>query len=595
MTQACRKGKKVADEQAEDLRTMFVSDAAECLEHLETELLSLEKTPDDRKILDSVFRRMHTLKGNAAVVQYGEVEWFAHVAESVLMRLREQALLADTELISVLLACCDHLRFLIYQIDCIGGHSPEFAEVDRARLIGLLVGYLSDEDEVSELQQSAPSHGYQNHIWLLSLKFEHDVFLRGLDPVDFIRHAESIGKIISVRPCLDAFPDPATFNPESCYLAFEVEVETAVDRQRIEDIFSFMGDSCHITLTPPEDHVSRYVKRIESFAEELQTGEMLMRAGAITPTELGRGLRMQRDCEPERRLLGDILIEEGIVNPEVIQAALLRQDEIKISTRSESHQLRISVTEIDALTEMLNSVLQLVQGMTLRGLAVPLAEVVSIRNIVEKAKFRVEKMRTMHFSEYFRQLQRTTRDVSLELGKQVDLLLSGGEVALDRSVAVLIVDMLIHLLRNAIDHGIERPEQRTAIGKPQQGTISITLRENEEFLYVVVSDDGMGIDPEGIRDAAVSAGVLQAGDSPDPQALFAMMFEPGLSTADRVSHYSGRGVGLDIVRETASVLGGEIFLTSRLGHGTQFEIRLPLAQIARSASGRGNTNHSAAA
>lgn len=585
----------MADHQVEDLRLMFVSDATECLEQLEAELLLLEKNPENRNILDSVFRRMHTLKGNAAVVQYGEVEWFAHVAESVLIRLRERILRPDPDLISVLLACCDHLRFLIYQLDYIGSHSPEFAETDRARLIGLMVGYLGDDEAISGLQNPEESRNSEDHLWHLSLKFEHDVFLRGLDPVDFIRHVSTIGKIVTVQVCREALPEPATFNPESCYLAFDLDVETTADRQRIEDIFSFMGDSCHIVLTPPNRDVTRYVKRIESFAEELQTGEMLMRAGAITPAELSRGLRKQRDTESQRRLLGDILVEEGIVNPEVIQAALLRQDEIKISTRGESHQLRIPVSEIDALSEMLNSVLQSIETMTLRGLAVPLAEVVSIRNIIEKARFRLEKMRTMHFSEYFRQLQRTVRDASLELGKQVDLLLSGGDIALDRSVAVLILDMLIHLLRNAIDHGIESPEQRTRIGKPQQGTISVALRENEEFLYVVVSDDGTGIDPESVRSAAVAAGVMQAGENPDPESLFSMIFHPGLSTAKRVSHYSGRGVGLDVVRETVSVLGGEIFVTSRLGHGTQFEVRLPLAQIARNTSDRTDSKHSAAA
>lgn len=561
-------------QQPQEIVTMFMADAVTLLDKLEGGLLALERNPHDRELLDEVFRQMHTIKGNAAVVHQGEIEWFAHVAESVLLRLRNGALQPDAQIISVFLACCDHLRFLVSQAGF--GHqiSPHFANTDRTHLIGLLVGYLGDEVDLP-LQPDSSLTGRTDTTWHLSLRFTQGVLLRGLDPLDFIRHLGSVGHILAVSVSDEALPALTDYDPESCYLGFEVDLDSPADRQSIEDVFAFMGAECELVLTPPPAYVENYVKRIESVPDDLQTGEMLMRVGALTPTELDRSLRQQRSGKSEHRPLGDILVEGGVVAPEVIQAVLLRQDEIKLSVLGESQQLRVPVEELDHLAGLLESTLQSLLGLSVRGTPVTQAEILALRAVVEKAQAQAEKLRTTHFHELFRRLHRAVRDTSVELGKRVDLLVSGGEIALDRSVAVLLADMFMHLLRNAVDHGIETPVQRGRVGKPLQGTLSIQAREEGEDLVFVISDDGAGIDPERVREAAVACGKLGADVHPEPEILYAMLFDPGFSTSQKASYYSGRGVGLDVVRETVAVLGGDIILTSQPGKGTRFEIRLP--------------------
>lgn len=562
-------------QQPQEIVTMFMTDAAELLDKLESGLLALERNAQDRDVLDDIFRNMHTIKGNAAVVHQGEIEWFAHVAESVLLRLRNGALNPDGELISVFLACCDHLRFLVSQAGF--GHqiSPHFANADRTQLIGLLVAYLGEDVDLPLQPEAGAAAGGTDTTWHLSLSFSSGVLLRGMDPLDFIRHLASVGRIIDVSVNTDMLPAAADYDPENCYLGFEVDLDSPADRQSIEDVFSFLGVECTLVLTPPPAYVDNYVKRIESVPDDLQTGEMLMRVGALTPNELDRSLRQQRSGTSSRRPLGDILVEDGVVAPEVIQAVLLRQDEIKLSVLGESQQLRVPVEELDQLASLLDSALQSLLGLSVRGTAATPAEILALRSVVEKAQAQTEKLRTTHFHELFRRLHRAVRDAGVELGKRVDLLVSGGEIALDRSVAVLLADMLMHLLRNAVDHGIETPVQRGRLGKSMQGTLSVQAREDGEDLVFTVSDDGAGIDPEQVREVAVACGKLSADAHPEPQALYAMLFDSGFSTTPRANYYSGRGVGLDVVRETVAILGGDIILTSQPGKGTRFEIRLP--------------------
>lgn len=575
----------------EEVLAMFAADCAARLDELEAGLLGLERDGDCTQPLNAAFRAIHTVKGNAIVVQQGEIEWFSHITESVMARLRDGLLHVDAELVSVLLACCDHLRFLLSQVNAEQASGPGFAEADRAQLIGLLVPYLGDTDAAAGMQ--SPRHAAQTHedagqYWQLHLKFQSRVLLRGMDPLDFLRHLTHVGRIVSLTARDDALPAPEDYDPEACYLSFDVLLDSTADRQAIEDVFALVRDECDLRITPPAANINSYVGRIQSIPEDLHTGEMLMRAGAITPTELAHGLRVQRQDETARRPIGDILINEGVVAPEVIKAVLVRQDQIRETMLREHHTLRIPVPQLDQLAASMDCILSTLTSLMQRGTPIATVELVALRHALEKSRQQAEYLRTTRFSEQFRRLHRMVRDASQELGKPTDLMVSGGEISLDRSVAELLGDVLLHLLRNAIDHGLETPVQRARAGKPKQGTLTVKAIDEGRWLKFSVADDGAGIDFARVRAVAIERGMLAADDKLPAERLCGFLFEPGFSTAPAVNHYSGRGVGLDAVREAIHTLNGEISLSSRVGEGTCFEIRLPRAQdSARTAEAHG--------
>ncbi|GAB2893141.1 chemotaxis protein CheA [Uliginosibacterium flavum] len=556
---------------------LFIADCGTQLDTLETQLMALERNPADHAVLDAVFRAAHSIKGNAMVVHQGEVEWFAHIAESVLARLRDGSLWGDAELISVLLSCCDHLRFLVGMCALEEPVSPEFAEADRARLIGLLVPYLEGEEASVEPLAPQPEQALATSAdacWRLTARFAPDVLRQGMDPAYFLQHLASLGRIFSLQTFTDALPEPPDYDPELCYLHFEIFLDSPADRQSIEDVFSFVRDSCELQITPPATQVQGYVERIQALPDEdLHTGEMLLRVGALTPDELADGLRVQRSAEGKP--LGSILVDEGFVKPELVSAVLARQDQIKQEQARQNSQLRVSTEQLEALAARIGALQCVVVGLTQRGGNVSQAELSVLQHGLGDARRLVEDLRSTHFGEQFRRLHRVVRDTAQELGKRVDLQLTGSDIVLERSMADLLGDALMHLLRNAIDHGLETPALRLQAGKPAHGNLSVEASVEGDWLIFSVSDDGAGIDVDKVCAVAHARGLLPTGARLDAEAVYAMLFEPGFSTAAMLTHYSGRGVGLDVVRDAVLALGGEISVHSAPGLGSRFEIRVP--------------------
>lgn len=557
---------------------LFVADSHVQLEALETELLILERTPQAADTLDAAFRSIHTIKGNAMVVQQGEVEWFAHVAESVLMRLREGELAADAQLISVLLACCDHLRFLIGLSSLESNESPAFAEEDRARLIGLLVPYMSS-DSPAATAPPAPSISQAKspeECWHLAIRFAPDVLRQGLDPSGFLQHLSSIGHIFDLRTGCEDLPGIDDYDPERCYLHFEVWLDTPADKQAIEDVFSFVREQSRVLITPPASHLQAFVDSIQALPDaDLHAGEMLMRVGALTPAELDSSLRAQRSGAVDSKPLGSILVEEGYVAPELLSAVLQRQDEIKQDVLREPLHIRIPGEQLDALLARLDALHSSLSELCAQAGPLSADTLRPLLAELQLSREQAEHFRSVPFKTLFRRLHRVVRDSAHDLGKRAELQLHGGSLLLDRATADLLADALMHLLRNAIDHGLETPEQRLHAGKAAQGCLRVAAEADAQGLCIRVSDDGAGIDAERVRQAAIARGLLAPHVELDAETLHAMLFTPGFSTAETLSHYSGRGVGLDVVNETLAALHGSISLSSMPGLGCCFELRLP--------------------
>lgn len=554
------------DKDLDEALGLFAADCAVRLDELESALLVLERQPDGRDALEAIFRAVHTVKGNATVVRQGRIERFAHLLERVLERLREGAVAADDVLISTLLACCDHLRGLIAAVR--SDAAEDLAGANLA-MIGRLTPYLAEADLAAPGAVAAAC-------WQLRVHFAPGILRQGMDPQDFLRHLAGLGRIVSVQVLDDGLPAWPEYDPELCYLDFAVTLETAAERQAIEDAFALVREACELQLTPPVERVQDYVGRIQALPDDdLHAGEMLMRVGALTPAELDDGLRQQRVGDGTRPL-GSILVADGVVAPEVVDAVLQRQNQIKQALLGESRLLHVSGEQVDQLLGALAGVQGSLAELARRGTRVSSGEMLALQHGLDKARQLAEKLRTTRFGELFRRLHRVVRETSLELNKRADLLVSGGELRLDRAVAELLNEALLHLLHNAIDHGLEAPAQRLRAGKPVHGALQVSACAESGWLVFTVSDDGAGIDLAKVREVAVARGLLAAETAAAPETLHALLFMPGFSTAAEVTHYSGRGVGLDAVHNAITALNGNICLHSQAGVGTRFEIRLPV-------------------
>ncbi len=549
---------------SEALQSAFVIEAGSQLDRLERALLALEQRPRDRPELDEAFRAAHTLKGSASVIGNVEIEWFAHVIESVLERVRCSTLAVGPHMVSTLLACADHLRFLV-GLAGMEEATPEFAEYDRARLIGELVPYLGGELTLSDAGGGLPQAGH----WRLSLRFSPDVFRQGLDPAYFLHHLASIGTLGAVRTLTDCLPVVDRYDPELCYLRFEIELETARDKQAIEDVFACVRESCELRIRPPAHQLHSYAELIRALPDsELRLGEMLVRVGALTADELAGALRAQRvGQETGATPIGTILVEHGYVEPELVRVAAARQAEIRARMAQETQYLKLPLAQFDRLLGQLETLKD--------GLATAARPQPQLAAEAEEVFRLASALRTVRGAECFERLGRTVRDLALELGKEVDFELIGGALEIDRTLAETACGAVAHLVRNAIDHGIESPEAREAAGKPRRGTVRLALEAAEDGLRLEVADDGRGLASAELLAAARRRGLLGSDETPEREALLALVFTPGFSTRDEAGRYSGRGVGLDAVRETALALGGEVALESEPGHGTRVLLRLP--------------------
>lgn len=542
-------------------RDAFHLEAGSLLDRLETALLHLERAPYAHLELEEAFRAAHTLKGSAVVVDAIEVEWFAHVMENVLDRVRQRSLAVSPHVVTTLLACGDHLRFLI-GLSALDEPTPDFAQEDRARLIGELVPYLGGEVPPVEADARPESH------WLLSVRFSHDIMRQGMDPADFLRYLGSLGRIVALRIDDSALPAAADYAPELCYLRFELELESAADKQAIEDVFACARESCELRIHPPQRLIHDYAAHLRALPDnELRMGEMLVRVGALTAEELAGALRAQRGgIEPSARPIGSILVDEGYVPPELVQLAASRQAEIRERMAQESRSAKVPLAELDELIGRLDKLAgELQRDGVARELSAQAANALAL----------ARGLRDVRVADCFARLQRSVRDLAAELGKEIDLTLFGSELNLDRALAEALSQIVLHLVRNAIDHGIEAPEARLAAGKPRRGSLHLSLDAGPDGLTLELADDGRGIDSARLLHVARVKGLVDATAQPTREDLLALVFTTGFSTRETADRVSGRGVGLDAVAEGVRALAGDIQLSSEPGRGTRVVIRLP--------------------
>jgi two-component system chemotaxis sensor kinase CheA len=580
----------------------FIAECSELTSNMEAVLLRCEQGAGEAGAINELFRAAHTIKGSSGLFGLDGIVRFTHVVESVLDKARAASTPVTPQLAAVLLECLDHIRQLVDAVAA-GGESadPELAKAGDASLQRLteVSGYdvarrasptrAASAPAAAAVPASAEGGGLRvsANSWHLSVRFDPNVLKNGMDPLAFIRYLTTFCTITGLHVVDDALPAVAEFDPEECRLGFEIALQTDATKERIEAAFEFVRDDCRLRILPPRSLVSDYVALIRDLPEaDGRLGESLVRCGSLTAQELAAALQAQsaRIAEAGHAPpLGAMLVAENIVQPAVVAAAVQQQTEARTSKEakaSESRSIRVDGDKLDRLIDLIGELIIAGAATGSRARGAGLTELTEsalhLARIVEEVRDQALKLRVVQIGPTFARFQRVVRDVARETGKEITLETSGSETELDKTLVERIGDPLTHLVRNAIDHGIEKPEIRLERGKPAAGVVRLNAYHDAGSVVIEISDDGGGLNRERIAAKAIQRGLIASGQTLSDSEIFALIFEPGFSTADQVTNLSGRGVGMDVVKSNVTALRGTVEIDSQPGRGTQVRLRLPL-------------------
>ena len=569
----------------------FMEEAGELLAQMEEILLRAEDGACGEDDLNALFRCAHTIKGSGGLFGLDEVVRFTHVVENVLDRLRKGEMHFSSELISLLLECQDQISNLISAI-------AENTEVPVARsdeLLARLQSVLSggavattasvpgrpQEQPAPEPEITSSGGGElgSDH-WHLSLRFSRKVLQDGMDPLAFINYLTQYGTLVHVETILDDLPSFADADPELFYMGFEVALCSSASKAEIEGVFEFIADGATIVILPPHSRISDYIALIEAQKGDVaRIGELLIACGSVTAKELEEALAEQGGGADHARI-GDILVEQGAVPQVVVEAAADKQKRVEDKRVVESKSVKVPAERLDALIDRVGELVIAGVGTHLQISRINRPELMEsaevLLSLVEDIRDMALRLRMVAIGEVFSRFPRVVRDVSKELGKDIELSIHGAESELDKSMVDKIGDPLMHLVRNSMDHGIESAEKRLAAGKPARGTVELNAYHESGSINIEVKDDGGGLDRERILKKALDSGLVGADEVLSDQDVYRLILAPGFSTAEKVTNLSGRGVGMDVVRSNIEALRGTLDIESVPGQSTTMRLCLPL-------------------
>ncbi|WP_039917361.1 chemotaxis protein CheA [Cellvibrio mixtus] len=572
----------------------FFAEAEDLLNSMEAALLRLDEGDKDMETINEIFRAAHTIKGSAGLFGLNDIVSFTHIVENVLDRARDEKITVSGDLLSILLPCRDHIAVLVENAMHERANDETCLAQGQALLDALKPWLGVAAAPVIAKQESNASAGFfdgntggssDRDSWHISVRFGPDLLRNGMDPFSILRFLRTLGEITHITTITEHLPEFNDFDPEQLYLGFEITLGSNASQQQIEDAFMFVREESSIKIIPPRSNIYAFVNLIQSLPENAQRlGEILVKSHAITYQELEAALATQKNQAKalgKVGMLGDILIEEQAVAPEIVNAALDKQKKNNEKKSSpENRFIRVDAERLDKLINLIGELVINRQRVDLlaskMGNPTLIEAVTSMGNFTEAIRDAALTLRMVPIGDTFQKFKRVVRDTAKSLNKEIELEIEGAETELDRSMVEKLNDPLMHIVRNAMDHGIESISVRQARNKPDSGTIKLTARHDAGNIVIGIHDDGGGLDVEKIRKKAITNGLIEEGVHLSRQELFQLIFHPGLSTAEQVTNLSGRGVGMDVVKRNIEELQGGIEIESEMGVGTSLSIRLPL-------------------
>ena len=560
---------------------LFLIEVEELLSDLEDGLLAIEERGEDRELINTIFRAAHTIKGSAGLSGFEEIVAFTHVMENVLERVRTGSLEIDKALVSTLLASVDVVKAMV---ELIADDKPISGGEQHDSVKKRLEAFLDPEAFPRTAVDSAASGnnarqrpaGGSEKIYDVRIALESVCMERGQDPAMLVMELGDYGRLLEVEVDFTRLPPLEDFDPLLLYLKWRVVMESREPKSAIENVFIFVIDESDIEI---RDVTGVYKEGVDISIADKKVGELLVEEGYVTKEDVKEALSKQKP-------VGKILVEAGKVSEERVEKTLAKQQAAREVKNQGS--IRVDTEKLDKLVnlvgELVTGVSQVNQSasthLTDAGVVAEndemMAAIEALDQVSRDLQEQVMLVRMVPIEATFNRFKRVVRDLAEDLKKEIKVEMYGTETELDKNVIERLADPLKHLIRNAVDHGIESPEKRIAVGKAPTGKLWLKARQREGSIIIEVSDDGRGIDRNAVLKKARERGLIEPGAEPSEKEIFDFLFHPGFSTAASITNVSGRGVGMDVVKRNIEELRGNVEVASIPGSGTTFRIRLPL-------------------
>ncbi|WP_317931045.1 chemotaxis protein CheA [Halioxenophilus sp. WMMB6] len=603
---------------------VFFEESYEGLDIMEQGLLEISKVGiTDSELINTIFRAAHSIKGGSATLGFSEMVSFTHVLETLLDEVREGNRELTAEAIDLLLQSCDALREMVRSLE---QEQPIDTTTSQPLLVAfeeLLtdhvaptdgettadVGALSNQanaleetffgsdgamlstDRDAEINTETDSDIATDSAaacgrWLIDFKPQPQILLTGNEPLRIFRELETLGDLTVIAD-VTGVPEFDQLTVDECFISWRLLLASEADHDTIQEVFDWVLDECQLEI--------RRVNDVEAAAVQAP------QPSQSAVTDVAEVIAAEE--EPTEQLVGEVALAQVTApvaassakdktgSPSAptktpatpVKAEPTKGDAVAMTGGGSGPSIRVGIDKVDNLINLVGELVITQSMLSELGNNFDMEKLERLANGLEQLKQNtrelqesVMRIRMLPISFTFNRFPRMIRDLSIKTGKQVDLILSGEQTELDKTVMEQIGDPLVHLVRNAVDHGLELPDERLAAGKPETGSIRLNAEHKGGNIVIEITDDGRGLDPEKILNKAREKGIVAADQELSDAEIYELIFEPGFSTAAEVSDLSGRGVGMDVVRRNIKSLGGRIEIESHLGQGSTFRVHLPL-------------------
>lgn len=529
-----------SDSGMDEIRLIFETECSDGLDVIEAGLLLLEGGDNNLDTVNDIFRGAHSIKGGAATFGYANIADFTHVMETLLDKVRSEELDVSPPLVKVFLESVDCLRAMVETMDG-GSYDEEKTERVKLELTSWLekVPNADDVSQQSVAESENVDAGPAVKCWDIHFSPKLSFLQKGNQPQHIFRALGELGKVVLKADCSN-LPDFVDYNPEEMYLSWDIELEADVTKEQILDEFDWVEDECDLEVNERKAIQEENFDRRAEDRRSTESGGDRRKQGRRAGKKESGSIRVDIDkIDALLNLVGEMVINQSMLNNQFS------------SSNGEGDAEKSTGVELDQSLALLER---------------------TTRELQEA----VMKIRMLPVSTTFNRYPRLVYDLSAKLDKIVELKITGENTELDKTVLEKIGDPLLHLIRNSLDHGIESPEQRVAAGKDKTGVIHLSASHEGGSVVIRVSDDGAGLNTDKILKKAIEKGLVSEDDTLTEQQINDLVFHAGFSTADVVTDVSGRGVGMDVVRNNIEEIGGRVEVQSERGKGSTFQITLPL-------------------
>lgn len=588
----------------DEIQQIFFQECEEGLSEMESSFASIQAGGHDAETINSIFRCVHSIKGGAGAFGHELLQKYTHQYETLLDLIRSEAIELTDEILNTIIAAFDILSDHVLAVRD-GEESPADAEM-LSRLSAASVkpgeeapeataaiednvadapeessekGETLDVDDQSQPQNSgndlddlfemlgestAATKATEEDVdadpmWILNIRPAAKAFDNGSEPLLLLRELSIMGAVTK-NVDLSALPELDAMDPDCSYLAWTIELPGTLPEENIHEVFEFV------------DGYTLSLARSNAETASVSDSEAPKDPVAEAPEEIATP-------SPDSVVTPEIQPVDEAIKKQEASPPVPAKEKAPRQMGTAGQTIRVDLDKLDRLVNLVGEMVITQAMLTQRlsgGEAATCSEMMDLDHLTRELQESTMAIRAQPMKTVFNRIPRIIRELEGETGKKVRLDLEGELTEVDKTVVERIGEPLTHLIRNAVDHGLESTEERLAAGKPEEGIVSVAAAQHSGRIVITVSDDGKGIDCDAVRAKAVERGLIQADAVMSDEEIYNLILAPGFSTATKVSNVSGRGVGMDVVRKNVQALGGRIGIQSKLGSGSSFSLSLPL-------------------